>query len=251
MKKTLISVVILIMCILTVFTIVKGIHLGNFTIMGIKEIKEESEKLEKKIAEATKLASTDYPNQLSSINKDIKDMNAEKENYEDMVAVSTDGEISSAIQKQKYTIDKLWTKIGNLATGEGLDAKFTLTNGSLKAADNENFVYCNIEFEVTGSFGGVAEYIRQLEDDSELGFRIEDLNMLPKEDEDDEDNDGKRVIATFKTKDIAVEGVVIPEPEEPEEGEEAEETDEDSNPVSDASKKAAAGLVTDGYGLYD
>ena len=112
MKKLFILVVIVLMCILTIFTILRGIHIGNFTILGIQEIKAEDDKLDKKITEATKLASTDYPNQLATIQKDLKDMNTEKEQYEDMVAVSTESEVSASVQKQKYTIEKLWTKLG-------------------------------------------------------------------------------------------------------------------------------------------
>lgn len=53
-------------------------------------------------------------------------MNNEKQTYEDLVAVSTDSEVAASLQKQKYTVDKLWAKIGTLATDEGLDAKFEL-----------------------------------------------------------------------------------------------------------------------------
>ncbi len=202
MKKLFILVVIVLMCILTIFTILRGIHIGNFTILGIQEIKAEDEKLDKKITEATKLASTDYPNQLATIQKDLKDMNTEKEQYEDMVAVSTESEVSASVQKQKYTIEKLWTKLGGLATDEGLDAKFALTNGTLKPAKDEDFNYYTIEFEVTGTYVGVALYLSDLEDDSELGFRIEDFKMIPQEGSKD-----GTVVATFKTKDIAIQGL--------------------------------------------
>ena len=163
MKKVIISIVIVLMCILTVFTIFKGIHLGDFVILGISEIKEEDAKLEKRITEATKLASTDYPNEVANINKDIKEMKAEKQNYEDMVSVSSDAEISTSIQKQKYTIEKLWSKIGKLATDYDLTATFTLTKGSLESAKNENFNYYNIEFAVEGEYINVSLYISKSE----------------------------------------------------------------------------------------
>lgn len=224
MKKLLISIIIALMCILTVFTVIRGIHIGGFIILGLNEIKAEDEKLEKKVTEATKLASTDYPNELETIKKDMKDMEAEKEQYEDMIAVSTESEISSAIQKQNYSIDKLWTKIGSLATDEGLDAKFALTKGTLESASDEDFNYYTIEFEVTGSYVGVSLYISDLEDDSELGFRIEDFNMVP-------EGDGSTVTATFKTKDIAIQGIAKEETNEDEQNVEgtSEETEENLN----------------------
>ena len=227
MKKLFISVVIALMCILTIFTIFKGIHIGGFKILGLSEIKAEDKKLEEKVTEATKLASTDYPNQLANIKKDMKDMESEKQQYEDMVAVSTDSEISASVQKQKYTIDKLWTKIGGLATDEGLDAKFALTSGTLQAAKDEDFNYYTIEFEVTGSYVGVALYLSSLEDDSELGFRIQDFKMVPAAKR--EANEDQRVVATFKTEDVAIQGILKEKETTDENTEDKDKDTEDKN----------------------
>ncbi len=200
MKKLLISIMIILCCILTLITGLKGIHLGNINILGIKEIKKENANLETKLNQATSLAGTDYPNKISTINADVKAMKSEKQRYEDMVAVSSDSEISASLQKQKYTVDKLWAKIGTLATDEGLNAIFELKNGSLTPASTESFKYYDINFTVQGSYAGVSLYISDLEDDSELNFKIENFSMEPVE-------NGNYVKATFTTKDIAIEGI--------------------------------------------
>ena len=200
MKKLLISIMIILCCILTLITGLKGIHLGNINILGIQEIKKENAKLETKLNQATSLAGTDYPNKISTINADVKAMKSEKQRYEDMVAVSSDSEISASLQKQKYTVDKLWAKIGTLATDEGLNAIFELKNGSLTPASTESFKYYDINFTVQGSYAGVSLYISDLEDDSELNFKIENFSMEPVE-------NGNYVKATFTTKDIAIEGI--------------------------------------------
>lgn len=200
MKKLLISIMIILCCILTLITGLKGIHLGNINILGIQEIKKENANLETKLNQATSLAGTDYPNKISTINADVKAMKSEKQRYEDMVAVSSDSEISASLQKQKYTVDKLWAKIGTLATDEGLNAIFELKNGSLTPASTESFKYYDINFTVQGSYAGVSLYISDLEDDSELNFKIENFSMEPVE-------NGNYVKATFTTKDIAIEGI--------------------------------------------
>jgi len=200
MKKLLISIMIILTCILTLITALKGINVGKIEILGIQGIKEENANLEKKLNEATTLASTDYPNKISTINADVKAMKNEKQSYEDMVSVSTDSEVAASLQKQKYTVDKLWAKIGTLATDEGLDARFELKNGSLTPASTETFKYYDINFTVQGSYVGVSLYISDLEDDSELNFKIENFEMQPI-------NNGESVKATFVTKDIAIEGI--------------------------------------------
>ena len=200
MKKLLILVLIILICALVLVTGIKGIHLGNINVLGISEIKSENADLEKKLEQATTLVSTDYPSQISTINSDIKAMNNEKQTYEDLVAVSTDSEVAASLQKQKYTVDKLWAKIGTLATDEGLDAKFELRNGSLTPASSETFKYYDIDFTVEGSYAGISLYISDLEDDSELNFKIENFKMEPVA-------DGSIVKATFTTNDIAIEGI--------------------------------------------
>ena len=67
MKKLLISIIILLMLILTGFTIVKGIDIGPLKVLGILEIKDENDKLDEKVKQATKLTSTDYQKKIHVI----------------------------------------------------------------------------------------------------------------------------------------------------------------------------------------
>ena len=72
MKKLLITILIMLVLILTVFTIVKGLEVGNFEVLGIKEIQEKSIALDKVISEATKLADSEYPNKVTQLNTSMK-----------------------------------------------------------------------------------------------------------------------------------------------------------------------------------
>ena len=54
MKKLLISVIILLILILTGITIVKGIEIGPLKVLGILEIKDDNDKLDDKVKQATK-----------------------------------------------------------------------------------------------------------------------------------------------------------------------------------------------------
>lgn len=200
MKKLLLSIVIILVLALTIVTVIQGLHIGGINILGVKEIQEEDQTLEKKLTEATQLVSTEYPNKLSELDTDISKMKEYKQKYEDMVAVSTDSEVAASLQTQKYTVDKLWSRLGTLATDEGLTAIFKLTNGTLTSTEPSNYKYYNINFTVRGSYVGISLYISDLEDNSDLGFKIEDFKMTPI-------NNGSQVEATFVTKDIAISGI--------------------------------------------
>lgn len=194
MKKILITVLILLVLILTIFTVVKGLELGSFEILGIKEIQEKNASLEKEITEATKLADTEFPNKMTQLNTSMKKLKEEKTNYEDMIAVSSAEDGQAASQLTKYNIDFLWTKIGTHATSEDVVIKMDITNGS-GAPDTYN-----LNFTVNGEYANIAEFIRDIEDDSKLGFKIEEFLMKAGTSTSD-------LQATFVCKDIPIEGI--------------------------------------------
>lgn len=194
MKKLLIVLLITLVLALTIFTVVNGLKIGNFEILGIKGIQAKNANLEKSVTEATKLASSEFPNKVSQLNTSMKKLKEEKTNYEDMVAVSSSDDVQAASQLAKYKIDFLWTKIGTHATSEGVVIKMDITNGS-GAADTYN-----LNFTVNGGYINIAEFIRDIEDDSKLGFKIEEFSMKAGSSTSD-------LQATFVCKDVPIEGI--------------------------------------------
>lgn len=197
MKKLLLCIITILMILLISITIFKGIKIGKLNILGIVEIKNRNEELDKKINEATKLASSDYQRKINDLNDVIKKLENEKNNYQDMVSVSTESEVQAASQTYDYQIEFLWITIENHAKSEGVKMKMELTRSSSGAKD----VY-NLNFTATGSYIGIEEFITDIEDDSKLGFKIEDFKMTAESSED-----SNTVQATFTCKDISIEGI--------------------------------------------
>lgn len=196
MKKLLISLIIILSLVLTGTTIAKGLQIGKINVLGISEIKEENEKLDDKVKEATKSASTDYQKNLDDLNAAIKKLESEKSNYEDLVNVSTDSEVESANQNYNYMIDFLLIRVENHAKSVGVTMKMDVTRSS-SGAEN---VY-NLNFTATGSYVGIEEFITGIEDDSKLGFKIENFSMKSSSE------NGGEVQATFVCKDITIQGI--------------------------------------------
>ena len=205
MKKLLISIIIILVLILTGITIVNGMEIGNFKILGIMEIKKQNEDLDDKIKEATKLASTDYQKKLDVLDKTVKEFEKTKSSYEEMINVSTDSEIQAANQYGVYEIGMLWIKLGNHAKSEGV--KMDVSAKDLTAIDTnvttevDKKYNCNLYFTATGTYAGIAGFIEDIEDDSKLGFRIEDFKIIAS-------SEGTNILqATFTCKDIIIRGV--------------------------------------------
>ena len=196
MKKLLLSVIAVLIIILTGITIVKGFQIGQLNILGITEIKSENEKLDTTIKQATKLASTDYQKKIDSLNETIKKLETEKNNYEDMVSVSTESEVQAANQSYDYMMDFLLIRIENHAKSEGVTIKMDVTTSSSGAQN----VY-NLNFAATGPYVGIEEFITNIEDDSKLGFKIEDFKMITS-------SESKNTVqASFVCKDISIGGI--------------------------------------------
>lgn len=194
MKKTLILILIVLVLALTIFTLINGLQIGSFSIWGIRTIQDENAKLDETVTQATKLASSTFPGKVSEVNTSMKNLQEQKTTYEDMVAVSSSSEVQTASQLSNYTLDFLWTEIGTHATSEGVNIDISLTAG----AGGQN-VY-DLNFTVVGSYVGICEFIRDIEDDSDLAFKIEQFSMTAGE-------STSSLRATFICKNIPIEGI--------------------------------------------
>lgn len=194
MKKLLILILIALLLTLTMFLVIQGINIGNFEILGVKGIQEKNNNLDAKIQQAAKLVEKDYKQAVSNVQTDAKKLKEEKQNYEDMTTLA-DGQEQVANQIEKYEIETLWVRLGNHATSEGVVMQMDVIKGSSSAQD----VY-NLRFTATGSYISITDFISAIENDSTLGFKIEEFKMNPS-------SSGEDLQATFVCKDISIKDV--------------------------------------------
>lgn len=205
MRKILIVVLICLLLLLGGYIVINKLEVGPLEILGILEIKNENSKLDTKIGEASKLASSDYQAELTNLNKSLKTLQNEKQSYEDLVVLSSNDEVDAAAKFEKYEIEYIWTKVGNHATSEGVVMKLEVTKGS----SNTQGLY-DLKFTVTGNYIGITDFISDIENDDRLGFKIEDFKMVPGGNTDD-------LVGTFTCKDISInidESTLISQPTE-------------------------------------
>ena len=193
MKKLLILILITLLLILTMFIGIKGVTIGKIEILGIQGIQAKNSELDSKIQDAAKLVEKTYAQTISEVNSNAKKLKEEKQNYQDMTAISLDGETQAVNQIEKYEIETLWVKLGNHATSEGVVMKMDVTSGSSGAQDSYN-----LNFTVTGGYVQIEDFISSIENDSTLGFKIEEFKMAPS---------GNDLQATFVCKDIPIKQV--------------------------------------------
>ena len=186
MRKILFSLIIVLLLTATVFTIVKGFDIGNISIWGVKEIIDENELIDTKNAELSNLVSITYPTTLATLDSTQDTLTKTKKEYEDAAIIAADSNYYA--QSEKYEIEFLWTKLGNYAKDENVQIRIDVTNSSTTGLYDLNFT-------IEGTYVDVINFIYDIENDSRLGFTIENFSMSAS-------SDG--VKGTFSCKEIGI-----------------------------------------------
>lgn len=193
MKKLLMLILIGLLLVLCMFIILNGFEIGDVQVLSYIGIQKENKELDEKIQEASKLAEKDYKQAVSTVEESSKKLEQAKKDYEDMTAISSEGDIQTASQMERYEVETLWVKLGNHATSEGAIMRMDIVQGTT----NDTY---NLKFTVNGSYISITDFISDIENDSTLGFKIEEFKMIPS-------SSGEDLTATFVCKDIAIKDV--------------------------------------------
>ena len=193
MRKILMILIIVLLCVLCYFALAKGFEVGKLKISSIQQIENQSKNLNAKIEEINTLIDVEYPKKISQLKTASNNLETAKDEYLEYTNLSSDEQILNAMQKKSYAIEFLWTKLGLHARKEGTNLTFEIASSST-GANNVN----DIKFTVTGSYIAITNFVYAIENDTDLNFRIENFKLLPYENE--------ILQATFKVRNIAVEG---------------------------------------------
>lgn len=191
MRKILLSIIIVLLLVITYFSLFKGIEIGSLKISSIKQIDENSKLLEEKTLEANNYIDIEYPKKREELKQANDKMQDTKKRYLDETNASSEEEIQSALEIESFDIEKLWTKLGNHAKAEEVNLKLVINNSSSGSTDTKD-----LSFTVNGSYVGITNFIYDIEDDDQLKFRIYNYKMLPYQ---------NRILqATFIVKDVRI-----------------------------------------------
>ncbi len=215
MKKILICVVIVLLCVLAFFVIFRGISIGNFKILSVKQISEANENLSSEISQTELLMHSTYQTKATELEGNITKLLNAKREYLDLAQVSTVGEIKGASQTEEYTSEFLMAKLGNYSSLYGVNLTYspktiTQSDPSLK----------NISFTVIGNYIPIKDFIEAIEADAYLGFRIYAFKMEP--------NGDDNVRATFTVRNVRMKQEIVEDEEDPEVEPIEHEEDDDS-----------------------
>ena len=202
MRKLLFALLAIALLIVVGLVVYKGFSIGNLEVWGIKQIVEENEQIDKANADLEKLANENFQAAITKLNSSGEAMQAKKKEYEEQAVLVSNSKYY--MQTEKYKIDFLWTRIGNYAKENKVTPKMEVASGSTKG------IY-NLIITAVGKYPNVADFIYAIENDSRLGFKIEDFSMTrygAKVENDDGENatknDSNLVQGRFVCKEIRI-----------------------------------------------
>ncbi len=187
MRKILISILVCLLLIGSAFFMVNGISKVN--IKGIKGLSEKNGQIEQKISDLSNVISVTYANTESNLKRTANTLQDSKTEYENQAALSNSQSPSYASQLETYDIDYLWTKLGNYARDEKVVIKIDLV-----ASGTSTNLY-NLNFTTTGAYVNITNFIYDIENDSKLGFKIDEFKM---------NSSGDSLTATFSCKEVPI-----------------------------------------------
>lgn len=191
MRRILFTILTILLLIATIYLIIKGVE--KIDVKGFTGIDEKDKMIERKIKELSNEITTNYPSAISDLKKSAITLSESKAEYETQAALSKANSSSYISQLESYDIDYLWTKFGNYAKDENVVIKIDVT------ANESSSNLFNLEFTVTGDYVNVTDFIYDIENDSKLGFKIDNFKMVgvPTENK-------MNLAGTFTCKDIPI-----------------------------------------------
>jgi len=192
MKDKVMIIIFLIILMLLIVAMFLGIKIGGFNISSLSQLKEKNVELSEKMAVASKLTSVDYPQNIETLESTYDEYNIQKEKYEQMSGF-TNGDKKKIYEKKQYDIGYLWKIIGKYAGTYNIGIGMQVQNSSTEG------LY-DLHFNVKGQYVNISQFIANIENNSDLYFRIYNFKM---------NGNSEVVNASFVVKDINIDPSTI------------------------------------------
>ncbi len=172
MKNKITIIILIVSIVLLLIFSTLGFNLGKIGIPSISKIIERNKNVNTEIDKQSNLTLTTYPKTVETLETTIQNLKLEKEKYEQISGL--EGDESQWYETEQYDISYLWKQLGRLATKQ----KINLAIDVKKAASGGVDLY-DLHFTIQGEYTQVSSYIKKIEDDSTLMFRIYNFELVP------------------------------------------------------------------------
>ncbi len=143
----------------------------RFEVPAYAIVKSNKEALESSLKKLENLNTEGINSATENVENKIGLYEDKKLEYDILALTASKEEIAEANKVEKYLLDYLWIRIGNYASDNAVKFKIstTLTDANVPQGD--------IKFDITGSYISIINFIYDLENDEELDFEINGIEI--------------------------------------------------------------------------
>lgn len=188
MKNKVILIIILLSIFCLAITTMQGVKIGDFSILSIEQLKIKNNELNEKINKASVLTSIDYPDNIEKLEETHGKYKVTKQEYNELLGF-VDEKKEDRYETKQYDIGYLWKIFGKYATSRNIGIGMDVQQSN-KGKDSYN-----LNFIISGQYVNISQFIADIENNSDLYFRIYNFKMY---------GSGENITATFTVKDISI-----------------------------------------------
>lgn len=193
MRDRIFLIVLIVLIIILTIAMINGIKIGNFQIPSIKQLTNKNQEINEKIEKASTLTSIDYPNNVEKLEDTYEKFTLKKQKYEEM-SDFTDEDGNNIYEIKQYDIVYLWELFGKYAKSNNLKIEMSVkSNGS-----KEDFY--DLYFTTTGKYTDISQFINNIENNSDLYFRIYNFKIS---------GSGETITSTFTVKNVKLDSSTL------------------------------------------
>lgn len=169
-KKVLLFALVIVLLIGLISSFTHGVNISlfgqDFKTNSYSTIIKESQDLVDQRNKLEKLNSTDFKYEEKLLSASKSRYETSKKQYDEVANNASVEEIRKANQEEKYLLDYLWMKIGTYANDSDIKVKID------PVPDRKL-----INFDVSGQYIAIINFIYDLENDQELKFNVDNIVM--------------------------------------------------------------------------
>lgn len=171
-KKLILALVAAVSVYGTYLLITSGLQMNRLPIdyevnvLSFKEMESRGSTLNSKLTQIDSLNTSQIVAARNKVETESANYEAQKAKYEELEASASEEEIAEANKEQEYLLDYLWIVIGNYANDNNVKFKMETDNVNLR-----------INFDITGSYVSIINFIYDLENDENLKFNLNGIQL--------------------------------------------------------------------------
>lgn len=165
MKKVILILIIGLLGFLTYNTVTNGTQLFGYSIPSYTKIIDDNKSLDTEANNLTTLINTTYATEVGYVTSAKQKFNEQKQLYDSLAANATDEQLEAAMREEEFLLDYLWILVGNYADDNEVKVLMDVKNGT------------SIEFDVTGSYISIINFVYDIANDPELKFVVDNIQL--------------------------------------------------------------------------